>query len=127
MEKMKLGWQVLPEFRVVQHEKDVQVLHRIREVFGCGKVNKNHGNRKELRIRGLKNLNKVVEFFDSNKLQTTKQRDFELFAQVITMMNTREHLTKQGLTKIAEIASQMNRKVKRRYLESSETIRQTPA
>ena len=126
VEGMKLGWQVLPEFRIVQHKRDEQVLHRIKEVLDCGNVVVNHGDRKELRIRGMKNLNKVVKFFGTHKLQTTKKRNFELFAKIISMMNERKHLTKEGLDKIAEISSEMNRKVKRRYLESSETIRQTP-
>ena len=33
---MKVGGQVLPEFRVVQHERDVSVLEQLREFFGCG-------------------------------------------------------------------------------------------
>lgn len=125
MAKMSLGWQVLPEFRIVQHEKDEEVLYQIRDVFGFGTVTKNHGNRKELRIRGLKNLNKVVSFFKKNQLKTTKRHDFELFANAIYLMNMSEHLKKSGLKKIAELASKMNRKVTRKYLESSETIRQT--
>src|SRR5207249_3305621 len=53
---MKIGWQVLPEFRVVQHEKDVAILQRLQEFFGCGQITTNHGDRKELRIRGLRQL-----------------------------------------------------------------------
>ena len=41
------------------------------------------------------------------------------------MMNNKEHLTKEGLRAIAIKASQMNRLTISRYLESSETIRQT--
>ncbi len=50
--KMKLGWQVLPEFRIVQHAKDEHLLYRLNTFFGCGKVTINHEDRKELRIRG---------------------------------------------------------------------------
>jgi len=35
---MSLGWQVLPEFRIVQHEKDESVLCKIRNYFDFGKV-----------------------------------------------------------------------------------------
>ena len=122
---MKLGWQVLPEFRIVQHQRDEQILHRIRSVLECGNVVINHGDRKELRVRGLKDLNKVVKFFQKHKLQTMKRRSFDLFAEIIALMNRKQHLTKQGLEKIAKLASQMNRQIKRQYLESSETIRQT--
>ena len=126
---MTLGWQVLPEFRIVQHEKDESVLHEIKNYFGFGNVKINrvdhHGTRKEFRVRGLENLNKLIKFFKDNPLRTSKKKDFEIFSKVIQLMNNKEHLTKQGLDKIAKFISQMNRKPKLKYLESSETIRQT--
>jgi len=125
--EMTLGWQVLPEFRVVQHEKDEYVLHQIKNYFGFGDVKINrkdfHGTRKEFRVRGLENLNKIVEFFKLNKLNTSKRKDFEIFSEVIDLMNKKQHLTKEGLDKIAKLISEMNRKPKLNYLESSETIR----
>jgi hypothetical protein len=127
--KMSLGWQVLPEFRIVQHEKDESVLYEIKNYFGFGDVKVNrtdhHGTRKEFRVRGLENLNKITKFFEENKLKTSKKNDFKIFSQVIILMNNKEHLTKQGLDKIAKLISQMNRKPKIKYLESSETTRQT--
>ena len=39
---MKIGWQVLPEFRVVQHKRDVAILERLQEFFGSGQVTVNH-------------------------------------------------------------------------------------
>jgi hypothetical protein len=122
---MKLGWQVLPEFRIVQHEKDELLLQKICKFFCCGNVVVNHGDRMELRIRCIENLNKIVKFFQENKLQTRKRKNFELFAEIIFLMNEKKHLTRNGLERIAKIASQMNRQVKRKYLESPETIRQT--
>ncbi len=119
--KMKLGWQVLPEFRIVQHQRDEQILHRIQHVLGCGRVVVNHGDRKELRVRGLENLNKIVMFFKENKLQTRKKKSFELFAKIVLLMNEKRHLTRDGLEEIAILSSQMNRQVKPKYLESSET------
>lgn len=123
--KMTLNWQVLPEFRVVQHQRDEQVLHKLKSYFKFGNVTINHGDRKEFRVRGLRNLNKIVKFFKQHKLQTSKQRSFELFAEIIYLMNSGMHLKKEGLDKIALLASKMNRQVKSAYLESSETIRQT--
>ena len=111
--KMSLGWQVLPEFRVVQHQRDETVLHRIKDFFGFGTVCKNHGDRKEFRVRGADKLNQIVSFFEKNPLQTKKQKDFKIFAEVIELMNNNEHLTKEGLKKIAILASKMNRQVLR--------------
>ncbi|MBD3319392.1 endonuclease [Candidatus Woesearchaeota archaeon] len=122
---MTLGWQVLPELRVVQHRRDEHILHRIKEYFGFGQVVVNHGDRKEWRVRGLKNLNRVVSFFRKYSLQTGKKVHFETFAFVIEMMNKKKHLTKNGLNSIAQLSSTMNKCVTPRYLESPETIRQT--
>ena len=120
--KMTLGWQVLPEFRVVQHQRDEKVLQKLKSFFDFGQVTVNHDDRKEFRVRGLENLNKLIKFFEKNPLQTSKQKNFEIFSEIIQLMNNKEHLTRKGLKKIANLASNMNQKIKR-HLESSETIR----
>ncbi|KKL92851.1 hypothetical protein LCGC14_1880600, partial [marine sediment metagenome] len=113
----------------VQHEKDELVLHKIKDYFGFGDVKINrkdhHGTRKEFRVRGLENLNKLIEFFKKYSLNTSKEKDFKIFSEIIQLMNNKEHLTKEGLDTIAKLISEMNRKPKPKYLESSETIRQT--
>ena len=122
---MSLGWQVLPEFRIVQHEKDESVLYKIKEYFGFGNVKINrkdhHGTRKEFRARGIENLNKIIKFFNKYPLITSKKKDFEIFSEVIELMKDKKHLSKEGLDKIAKLISKMNRKPKLKYLESSET------
>tara|TARA_Y100000031_G_C8111575_1_gene333738 strand:- start:127 stop:639 length:513 start_codon:yes stop_codon:yes gene_type:complete len=121
-----LKWQLLPEFRVVQHERNENSLLKIQSYFGFGIVGKNNANKKEFRVRGLKNLNKIVKFFKTYKLQTKwKLKSFEVFSNIIEMVNSKEHLTDVGREKIARLISTVNRKVVPRYLKSSETIRQT--
>ena len=94
-------------------------------MFGFGQVVVNHGDRKEFRVRGLENLNRIVEFFRKTPLQTKKQKDFEKFAAIIEMMNKHEHLTREGLDRIARLTATMNEQRRPVFLESSETIRQT--
>jgi LAGLIDADG endonuclease len=107
---MKVGWQVLPEFRVVQHERDVSILEQLREFFGCGQITTNHGDRKELRIRGLRELReRVVPFFKAHPLRTVKRSSFDRFAEVVAMMDQGDHLTTEGLGRIRELAAGMNR------------------
>ena len=100
-------------------------MHKIKNYFGFGNVRVNrkdhHGTRKEFKVRGLENLNKIVKFFKENSLNTSKSKYFKIFAEVIEMMNNNKHLTKNGLDKIANLISGMNRKPKIKYLESSET------
>ncbi len=106
---MKIGWQVLPEFRVVQHQKDVAILERLRGFFGYGQITTNHGDRKELRIRGLRQLSDVVAFFKMHPLRSVKRSSFDCFAEVISMMERGDHLDEKGLLRIRQLASRMNR------------------
>ena len=43
MPKMSLKWQVLPEFRVVQHERDEMVLHEIKDLWFWKSRDKSQG------------------------------------------------------------------------------------
>ena len=121
---MTLGWQVLPEFRVVQHERDEIILQKLKLYFGFGKIVVNHDDRKEFRVRGLENLKRLIKFFKRNPLQTSKRKNFEIFSGIIAIMDKKQHLTQKGLRRIANLASKMNQKIKR-HLESSETTRPT--
>ena len=106
---MKLGVQVLPEFTVVQHEVDQQVLYALKAYFKCGVVRKNHGTRLCYRVRGQENLlQRVIPFFEKHQLKTRKRVDFQKFRKVILMMEKQEHLTKDGLEKIRQVKATMN-------------------
>jgi hypothetical protein len=107
--EMTVGYQILPEFRIVQHHQDVQVLHALKSFFKSGVVRKNHEDRDELRIRKLESLLSVVEFFEKHPLKTKKNLDFKKFARIVRWMKTGKHLTKDGLAEIIRVASTMNR------------------
>ena len=107
---MTAGYQVLPEFTVVQHERDVQVLHALKAHFDCGVVRKNHGDRLAYRVRGQKHLlERIIPFFVEHPLKTKKHVDFEKFRKVLLMMKAGEHLTPDGIERIRAVARQMNR------------------
>ena len=107
--EMRLGVQVLPEFTVVQHQIDEQVLHGLKAYFGCGVVRKNHGTRLSYRVRGQANLlQKILPFFEKHQLKTKKRVDFAKFRRVILMMEKGEHLSLDGLEKIRQIQQTMN-------------------
>ena len=107
---MTAGYQVLPEFTVVQHERDAQVLHGLKAFFGCGVVRVNHGDRLAYRVRSLEHLReRIVPFFLSHPLKTKKNVDFLKFRDVLLLMERGEHLTPQGIEKIRRITAVMNR------------------
>ena len=138
---VKLGIQVIPEFHVSQHQNRTEVLKVIKEKLGCGYIKPNdYNNPKDQTsvyvVRNIEDLrNKVIPFFKKSPLISIKQKDFEKFAQVVSLMKKGEHLRKNGLIAILRIAYSMNFSGKYRkqkfediisHLESSETVRQKP-
>ena len=113
--QMKLKYQVLPEFRITQHRVDLNLLNDIKDFFGCGDVCSNKGKNStlilEYRVRGLSNFsNIIIPFFDSNPLLTKKKQDYEYFKQVIKLMESGEHLTQDGLSRLLDIRNKMNKR-----------------
>lgn len=108
--EMAAGYQVLPEFTVVQHRKDVKVLHALKAHFGCGVVRVNHGDRMAYRVRGRDHLlERVIPFFMKHQLKTSKRQDFMKFRKVVLMMERGEHLTPRGFEEVKRVAATMNR------------------
>ena len=108
--EMRSGYQILPELTVVQHKRDLQLLHQLRSVMGCGVVRRNHGDRFCWRVRDLKNMQEVIiPFFERYPLRSKKGIEFRRFAKVVAIMLKGEHLTDEGFQRIRAIASTMNR------------------
>ena len=108
--EMTSRFQVLPEFTVVQHQRDIQLLHALKKFFGCGVVRRNHGDRMAYRVRALDHLSeKIVPFFEEHSLKSKKKVDFLKFRKVLRLMSQGEHLEPDGVEKIRAIASTMNR------------------
>jgi hypothetical protein len=113
--KMALGWQVRPEFAVVQGASSVDVLEDLVRFFGCGKVfrNRRHDNHREdlfrycvQRIADFRDV--IIPFFEQNPLRTAKRHNFEKFAEIVELMGEGRHLTVAGLMEVASIAETMN-------------------
>jgi len=115
--EMTMGYQILPEFVVVQHERDIQILYALKRFFKCGVVRKNHGDRFAYRVRKLECLGRIVEFFESYSLKTKKNVEFRKFRKIVLMMKKREHLTREGMIEIVKVALEMNTKNRERLHE----------
>ena len=111
---MSLGEQVIPEFRIVQHNRDIELLIEIQKFFNCGMVTHNRGINNpshimEFRVRNLCDLaNVIVPFFTENQLITVKSQSFNYFSQIINLMIKKKHLTVEGLKEIKKLKSKMN-------------------
>ena len=107
--EMTCQFQVLPEFTVVQHQRDVQLLHALKKFFRCGVVRSNHGDRMAYRVRGLNHLNeRIVPFFEQHSLKSKKRVDFARFRKILRLMSQGKHLKLEGIEEIRAIASTMN-------------------
>jgi LAGLIDADG endonuclease len=112
---MTLGWQVRPEFAVVQGASSRDVLEDLVRWFGCGRIyrNRRHDNHREdlfrycvQRYGDLAEI--IVPFFEEYPLRTAKRDNFVKFARIIGLMRLRRHLSHEGIVEIAEIAQTMN-------------------
>ena len=126
------GWQVFPEFVVSQGEKSKSALKKIEKFFKCGYINLNtrrdnhHEQMLKYCVRSIHDLSqKIIPFFERNKLKTQKKNDFKIFCKVIKIMIARKHKSEKGLERIRSLLQKMNRRKYNQALKSSETIRQT--
>jgi len=115
--EMTIGYQVLPEFRVVQHERDIQVLYGLKAFFKNGVVRRNHEDRWEIRIRKFDGLVQVVKFFETHNLKTKKAVDFKKFAKIIHWMEDKRHLSVDGMLKMVQLAKEMNTQNSEKLIE----------
>ena len=112
----RTGYQVTHEFVVTQGAQSVSCLEDLRAFFGVGQViaNRRYDDHREhlfrYAVRRREDLiNAIVPFFARYPLRTSKQRNFEKFAECLAVIAANEHLSRDGLLRIAEIAETMNR------------------
>jgi hypothetical protein len=111
----KTGYQIAHEFAVVQGEKSIDSLKKLKDYFKVGNIyiNRRHDNHKEHLYRysvcKREDLIKVIiPFFQKYQLQTSKKNDFNFFVRCVKLINDGRHLTKSGAIKIALITEKMN-------------------
>jgi len=109
IKKFKTGWGVLPVFAIGLHGKDATLLHKIKSYFGVGRIwiVKSSGLN-IYAVQALKDLEIIIAHFDKYPLITKKRADFLLFKSIVELMNSKEHLTPEGLRKILSIRASMN-------------------
>ena len=65
---------------------------------------------------------KVIPFVDKYMLVTAKEKEYNLFTQVVRSLENREHLTKEGLVRIVKLAYGIKGKGKQRKRLLSQVI-----
>lgn len=91
------------------HQRDLPLLEKIHKSLGVGLINYKHGPETvQLRVRSLKEIQSLINFFGRFPLVTKKIADFELLKQAFILINNKEHLTEAGLKKLVALKASSN-------------------
>lgn len=107
---------VEPRFYIKLIEKDKEILYKLKDYFSCGNVyfqkdnRSNHQNCYRYEVSKRADLTSIIiPFFKENKLQLkSKNKDFEIFCKIMTLIEKGEHLNDAGLSKIYDIKQKMH-------------------
>ena len=119
-ERRTVGFNILPEFCIQLHEKDLVLLKQIQSFYGVGGINF-QSKRKAVtyKVRSIEVLiNSIIPHFEKYPLLTQKQGDFVLFKSVVELMKRKEHLTDEGFRKLLTIKASMNKGVTGTFKEN---------
>jgi len=108
----KTGYLVNLRFQLSQHSRDENLLISLIDYFGCGQYYSLRGtqSRGDFVVTKLSDiLNIIIPFYLKNPILGLKAYDFQLWCKVSEIMLKKEHLTLEGLEKIQEIKTKMNK------------------
>ncbi len=99
----KQGYQVGLRFQITQHIKDRVLMENILNYFECGylSVRDDIVDYHVTKFNDI--LEKIIPFFDKYPVLGVKQKDFEYFKSVASIIQDKKHLTEEGILKIKEI------------------------
>lgn len=104
------GWNIQAFFQIGLHCKDKALLEQIRAYFsGAGGITPNRKDIIQYRVSSISQLTQIIiPHFIKFPLLTQKRADFELFKQILDIINRKEHLTLGGLQQIVNLRASMN-------------------
>ncbi len=108
--KLRTGLEVRPSFSLSLNEKDLRLLMGLQTFFGCGWIRESKTDRTfKFEARSVEDLRlHVIPHFRRFPLQGSKARSFDGFARVCEMIWQGDHLRREGLREIIDIAYEMN-------------------
>ena len=93
---MRWGLQMQPEFTVVQHERDINILHALKDHYQCGSVGVNRkddtSTRYHYRVKSVEHsMNNLIPFFETHPLKTRKNVEFKRYRKICRLMSQGYH------------------------------------
>jgi hypothetical protein len=110
---MRISWQLVPEFHVSQSPERRQILDLLQHRLGCGRIQENHrGSRDTTLVLVVRQrqalLERVIPFFETQPLLSSKQQEFLTSAFIVRAMNAGEPLHVSGFEAFRARALAMN-------------------
>ena len=106
----RFGWEIRPSFSVSQNDERSQVLELFRSTLGCGTIRPDRSDRTlKYETRSVSDLaTRVLPLFARHPLRSSKQKDFEKFAEIVQLMHESKHLQPDGFARIVELSHEVN-------------------
>ena len=98
-------------FQIGLHLKDENILKLIQSTLGVGKIYRSASrpDSVEYQVSSFRDMCAIIKFFDNYPLITQKWADYLLFKKAYELILNKEHLTIEGLKKLVEIKSLINK------------------
>jgi LAGLIDADG endonuclease len=108
--KLRTGLEVRPSFSLSLNEKDLDLLRDLQTFFGCGWIRESKSDRTfKYEARAVQDLlDPIVPHFERYPLKGNKASSFAAFSSVCRMIEQGDHLRRDGLRQIIELAYEMN-------------------
>ena len=119
--KMKHGFEIRPSFSCAQRkDKDSLnkiVLDEIQNLFQAGFIRFSKKDQMwKYEVRQINDIcEKIIPYFETNILRTSKKLDFEKFKKICLIIKSNHHLSVSGAKQIINLAFAMNASGKRKY------------
>ncbi len=85
-------------------------MHLLIDYFKCGEVNEDSNGMRALIVRKFSDINTIIiPFFVKYALHSSIYADYLDYCKVANIMESKTHLTKEGLEEIDRIKSSMNK------------------
>ncbi len=108
--KLRAGIEVRPSFSLSLNEKDLELLKDLQAFFGCGWIRESKSDRTfKFEARAVGDLlGSVIPQFERHPLRGSKAKSFAAFVDVCRMIEQGDHLRRDGLRTIIDLAYEMN-------------------
>ena len=115
--KLKVGIETRPSFSLSLNQRDLELLKQVHAYFGCGAIRYSRSERTyKFESRSIPDLTRrIVPHFERYPLVGAKRQDCAIFADICRKAHANEHLRRDVLRAIIEMAYQMTPSGVRRH------------